>query len=164
MEIKDIENIFMASPVARANGASHVILLNSKLPWASVIGTWNNPWEWAGAAMFLKYKLKPICIAEKSKITNEATILELVLDKPTEQYTLILNSLRTNGSTPANPVRKRDALNYQPLFLNKIAYFCGRIVSCHCYIRIQGFLRPLSRVWHTVPCFVISHFLVEAGG
>ncbi len=28
MEIKDIENIFMASPVARTNWASHVIMLN----------------------------------------------------------------------------------------------------------------------------------------
>ncbi len=32
MEIKDIENIFMASPVARTNWASHVIMLNSSLP------------------------------------------------------------------------------------------------------------------------------------
>ena len=32
MEIKDIENVFMASPVARTNWASHVIMLNSSLP------------------------------------------------------------------------------------------------------------------------------------
>ena len=32
MEIKDIENIFMASPIARTNWASHVIMLNSSLP------------------------------------------------------------------------------------------------------------------------------------
>ena len=32
MEIKDIESVFMASPVARINWASHVILLNSSLP------------------------------------------------------------------------------------------------------------------------------------
>jgi len=32
MEIKDIENIFMVSPVARTNWASHVIMLNSSLP------------------------------------------------------------------------------------------------------------------------------------
>ena len=32
MEIKDIENIFMASPVARTNWASLVIMLNSSLP------------------------------------------------------------------------------------------------------------------------------------
>lgn len=32
MEIKDIENIFMASPVERTNWASHVIMLNSSLP------------------------------------------------------------------------------------------------------------------------------------
>ena len=32
MEIKDIENIFMASPVAKTNWASHVIMLNSSLP------------------------------------------------------------------------------------------------------------------------------------
>ena len=32
MEIKDIENIFMASPVARTNWASHVIMLNCSLP------------------------------------------------------------------------------------------------------------------------------------
>ena len=32
MEIKDIEKIFMASPVARTNWASHVIMLNSSLP------------------------------------------------------------------------------------------------------------------------------------
>ena len=32
MEIKDIENVFMASPVAKTNWASHVIMLNSSLP------------------------------------------------------------------------------------------------------------------------------------
>ena len=32
MEIKDIESVFMASPVARTNWASHVIMLNSSLP------------------------------------------------------------------------------------------------------------------------------------
>ena len=32
MEIKDIENVFMTSPVARTNWASHVIMLNSSLP------------------------------------------------------------------------------------------------------------------------------------
>jgi len=32
MEIKDIENVFMASPVARTNWASHVIMLNGSLP------------------------------------------------------------------------------------------------------------------------------------
>ena len=32
MEIKDIESAFMASPVARTNWASHVIMLNSSLP------------------------------------------------------------------------------------------------------------------------------------
>ena len=32
MEIKDIESVFMTSPVARTNWASHVIMLNSSLP------------------------------------------------------------------------------------------------------------------------------------
>ena len=32
MEIKDIESVFMASPVARTNWASHVIMLNSSIP------------------------------------------------------------------------------------------------------------------------------------
>ena len=32
MEIKDIESVFMASPVARTNWASHVIILNSSIP------------------------------------------------------------------------------------------------------------------------------------
>ena len=32
MEIKDIESVFMASPIARTNWASHVIMLNSSLP------------------------------------------------------------------------------------------------------------------------------------
>ena len=32
MEIKDIENVFMVSPVAKTNWASHVIMLNSSLP------------------------------------------------------------------------------------------------------------------------------------
>ena len=32
MEIKDIESVFMASPVARTNWASHVVMLNSSLP------------------------------------------------------------------------------------------------------------------------------------
>ena len=32
MEIKDIESVFMASPVARTNWASHVIMLNCSLP------------------------------------------------------------------------------------------------------------------------------------
>ena len=32
MEIKNIESVFMTSPVARINWASHVIMLNSSLP------------------------------------------------------------------------------------------------------------------------------------
>ena len=32
MEIKDIESVFMASPVARTNWASHVIMLNNSIP------------------------------------------------------------------------------------------------------------------------------------
>ena len=32
MEIKDIESVFMASPIGRTNWASHVIMLNSSLP------------------------------------------------------------------------------------------------------------------------------------
>ena len=54
MPIEDMEKLFLASPVARINWASHVILLNSSLPLG--VDYWYmkqsvNLWKWAGAAM-----------------------------------------------------------------------------------------------------------------
>ena len=63
--IEDIEKLFLASPVARINWASHVILLNSSLP-LGVDYWYMKPWKWDGAATSLKCRLKANCLNGKS--------------------------------------------------------------------------------------------------
>ena len=70
IKIEDIEDLFLASPVARINWASHVIMLNGSLPLGVSYWYMKHPWKWAGAAMLLKYKLRPTYIADKSATTR----------------------------------------------------------------------------------------------
>ena len=66
MPIEDMEKLFLASPVARINWASHVILLNSSLPLGVDYWYMKQSVKWAGAAMFLKCRLKANCLNGKS--------------------------------------------------------------------------------------------------
>ncbi len=68
--IEDIEKLFLASPVARINWASHVILLNSSLPLGVDYWYMKQSVEMGWSSILLKRRLKANCTKGKSTATR----------------------------------------------------------------------------------------------
>lgn len=66
IEIEDIEKVFLASPIARINWASHVIMLNSSLPLGVKYWYMKQAVEMGWSTIFSKCRLKPIYTTDKS--------------------------------------------------------------------------------------------------
>ncbi len=88
MEIKDIENIFMASPVARTNWASHVIMLNSSLPLG--VSYW-----------YMKQSVE---------MGWSSNVLKMQIE--TNLYSRQINSNKVNNFTATLPAPQSDLANY----------------------------------------------------
>ena len=88
MEIKDIESVFMASPVARTNWASHVILLNSSLPLG--VDYW-----------YMKQSVEMGWSSNTLKTQIESKL-----------YERQINSHKVNNFTATLPVPQSDLANY----------------------------------------------------
>ena len=88
MEIKDIENVFMASPVAKTNWASHVIMLNSSLPLG--VSYW-----------YMKQSVEMGWSSNVLKIQIETNL-----------YTRQINNNKVNNFTATLPAPQSDLANY----------------------------------------------------
>ncbi len=88
MGIKDIENVFMASPVARTNWASHVILLNGSLP----LGV--NYWY----------------IKQSVEMGWSSNVLKMQIDS--NLYNRQISNNKVNNFTATLPAPQSDLANY----------------------------------------------------
>ena len=88
MEIKDIESVFMASPVARTNWASHVIMLNGSLPLG--ISYW--------------YMKQSVAMGWSSNV--------LKIQIETNLYSRQISNNKVNNFTATLPAPQSDLANY----------------------------------------------------
>ena len=88
MDIKDIESVFMASPVARTNWASHVIMLNSSLPLG--ISYW-----------YMKQSVE---------MGWSSNVLKIQIDS--DLYSRQINHNKVNNFTDTLPAPQSDLANY----------------------------------------------------
>ena len=88
MEIKDIESVFMTSPVARTNWASHVIMLNSSLPLG--LSYW-----------YMKQSVE---------MGWSSNVLKLQIDS--DLYSRQISNNKVNNFTTTLPAPQSDLANY----------------------------------------------------
>ncbi len=119
MEIKDIESAFMASPIARTNWASHVIMLNSSLPLG--VSYW-----------YMKQSVEMGWSSNVLKIQIETNL-----------YSRQISSNKVNNFTATLPAPQSDLANYllKDPYIFDLAGTKGkadeRDIELHAYIVVE---------------------------